>query len=77
MSQALRSSVIRWASRAFAAALIGLSTASTLLASEAPKATEQDYVKSYGLTILACIAGLTVVGRSSRRTTEIKFRDDG
>lgn len=69
-------SIAAWTTRAAVAGLVLLATAPTLLAAGPRDAAGQDYVKGYGLTILACVLGLFVVGRSSRRTTEVKFTDD-
>jgi hypothetical protein len=58
------------------ALVIALLAASPLLAAGPPVPTGPDYVECAGLTILCVILGLAAVGRSSRRTTEIKFTDE-
>jgi hypothetical protein len=65
-----------WLKRSVAALAIAFVTASPLWADGPPVATGPDYVECYGLTILLCILGLAAVGRSSHRTTEIKFKDE-
>jgi len=65
-----------WLTRGAMALVIALLAASPLLAAGPPTATGPDYVECYGLTILLVILGLAGVGRTSHRTSEVKFTDE-